>query len=109
MNEMNEELKAAVLFRLSLIIDPETGVDIVHMRLIEELSVSKEGRVTYKFRPSSPLCPIALPLSLEIQQAVSQVAGVTGQDFEIVGYLQSEELNQMLKELMDEMEGGKKT
>jgi len=103
-----EELKAAVLFRLSLIIDPETGVDVVHMRLIEDLTVSDDGRVSYKFRPSSPLCPIALPLSLEIQQAVNQVAGVTSQDFEIVGYLQSEELNQMLKELMDEMADGKK-
>jgi len=104
-----EDLKAAVLSRLSLVIDPETGVDIVHMRLIEDLTVSDNGRVSYKFRPSSPLCPIALPLSREIQQAVSQVAGVSGQDFEIVGYLQSEELNQILKDLMDEMAGGKKT
>ncbi len=51
------------------------------MRLIEDLAVDETGFVSYKFRPSSPLCPIAVPLSLEIQKAVAEVEGVDGQDF----------------------------
>lgn len=101
----DEKLKAAVLERLSAVIDPETGVDVVHMRLIEDLTVSEAGFVRYKFRPSSPLCPIALPLSIEISKAVAETPGVSAQEFEIVGYLQSDALNQLLKELMDEMSG----
>ncbi|MBN1304203.1 MAG: iron-sulfur cluster assembly protein [Anaerolineales bacterium] len=95
-----EELRQAVLDRLSQVIDPETNVDIIRMRLIEDLTVSKEGQVSYKFRPSSPLCPIAVPLAQEIQKAVAEVDGVIEQDFEIVGYLQSTELNQILQEFM---------
>ncbi len=98
-----EELRRAILERLSSVIDPETGVDVVHMRLIEDLVVDEKGRVSYKFRPSSPLCPIAVPLSLEIQKAVGQVEGVTEQDFEIVGYLQSEELTKFLHQLLEDM------
>lgn len=98
-----DELHAAILEKLSGVIDPETGVDVVRMRLIEDLSVDESGHVQYKFRPSSPLCPIAVPLSLMIQNAVASVEGVTGQEMEIVGYIQSEELNELLREMLKDM------
>lgn len=98
-----EELLNAILEGLSGVIDPETGVDVVRMRLIEDLAVDEHGCVTYKLRPSSPLCPIAVPLSLMIQNAVAAVPGVSGQEMEIVGYIQSEELTALLRELLEEM------
>jgi metal-sulfur cluster biosynthetic enzyme len=98
-----EKLREAILEKLTQVIDPETGVDVVRMRLIEDLKVDENGRVQYKIRPSSPLCPIAVPLSLMIQNAVASVPGVNGQDMEIVGYIQAEELTALLRELLDEM------
>ncbi len=95
-----EKLKEAILKRLSEVIDPETGADVVRMRLIEDLMVDENGRVSYKFRPSSPLCPIAVPLSLMIQKAVAEVDGVTGQEFQIVGYLRAEELTRWIREAL---------
>jgi metal-sulfur cluster biosynthetic enzyme len=99
----NKALRAAILERLSSVIDPETGVDVVRMRLIEDLVVNMDGHVAYKFRPSSPLCPIAVPLSLMIQNAIATVPGVTGQDMEIVGYIQADELNALLREMLEDM------
>jgi len=93
-----EELRERILARLRGVIDPETGADVVRMRLIEDLEVMEDGRVRYKFRPSSPLCPIAVPLALQIRQAVSEVEGVTGQEIEVVGYVGAEELNRLLRE-----------
>jgi len=98
----NENLRAAILERLSTVIDPETGVDVVRMRLIEDLSVDEHGYVSYKFRPSSPLCPIAVPLSIAIKMAIDEVEGVTRQAMEIVGYLQAEELTELFREWMAE-------
>jgi metal-sulfur cluster biosynthetic enzyme len=92
------QLRLAILKRLMDVIDPETGVDVVRMRLIEDLTVDESGRVSYKFRPSSFLCPIAVPLSIAIQQAVSEVEGVTEQNMEIVGYLQADELTELIKQ-----------
>jgi metal-sulfur cluster biosynthetic enzyme len=93
------ELKEAVLAQLGEVIDPETGVDVVRMRLIEELRVDGEtGRVQYRFRPSSPLCPLAVHLALGIRAAVAGVPGVTGQEIEVVGYVGAQELNALLKE-----------
>jgi len=93
----SEQLRAAILQKLATVIDPETGVDVVRMRLIEDLTVDDEGRVSYKFRPSSFLCPLAVPLSLAIQRAVAEVEGVTEQKMEIVGYIQADELTALIR------------
>jgi metal-sulfur cluster biosynthetic enzyme len=93
-----DELRETILEKLRQVIDPETGVDVVRMRLIESLMVDEIGHVTYKFRPSSPLCPIALPLSLDIQKAVAEVAGVTAQTVEVIDFVLAEELTKWLSQ-----------
>ncbi len=101
----SEKIREAILKRLTEVIDPETGVDVVHMGLIEDLTVDEQGRVAYTFRPSSPLCPIAVPLSLSIQRAVAEVEGVTEQTLEVKDYVLAEELTHWLQQAMkDELE-----
>ena len=95
---MGEDTQTQVLQRLATVIDPETGVDVVRMRLIEDLAVDGAGVARYTFRPSSPFCPLAVSLALSIREAVAAVEGVTGQEIEVVGYIKSEELNAMLRE-----------
>lgn len=94
-------LRQAIVERLSRVIDPETGVDVVRMRLIEDLDVNAAGYVAYKFRPSSPFCPIAVPLSMDIQHAVAEVEGVTGQNLQVVGFILSDELSTWLKQALE--------
>jgi metal-sulfur cluster biosynthetic enzyme len=56
------------------------------------------GRVRYTFRPSSPLCPLAVHLALGIRDAVAAVPGVTEQEIEVVGYVGADDLSALLKE-----------
>ncbi len=97
-------LREAILTRLSTVIDPETGADVMRMRLVENLEIDEGGIVRYEFRPSSPLCPLAVSLALSIRGAVAEVDGVTGQEIKVVGYIRAEELNTMLQELADTRE-----
>jgi metal-sulfur cluster biosynthetic enzyme len=91
------ELKHSVIQRLGQVVDPETGVDVMRMRLIEDLEVdARTGRVSFKFRPSSPLCPLAVHLTLEVHQAVAEVPGVAEQEIEVVGYVGADDLNALL-------------
>ena len=93
------ELKHKVTERLGQVIDPETGVDVMRMRLIEDLEADAEtGRVRYKFRPSSPLCPLAVHLALSMRDAVAGVPGATEQEIEVLGYVGADELNALLRE-----------
>ena len=97
MNIDKSSLEKAVIERLKSVIDPETGVDVIRMRLVHNLTVDDNGKVSYQFRPSSPLCPLAVPLALSIQQAVAEVAGVSEQDMTVIDYIDADKLNQFLK------------
>ena len=99
MDVQSIELKHEVTERLGQVIDPETGVDVMRMRLVEDLDVDgATGRVSYRFRPSSPLCPLAVHLVLDMRRAVATVSGVTDQEIEVVGYVGADELNALLRE-----------
>ncbi len=93
-----DEIRKAIVERLARVIDPETGVDVVRMRLVENLRVEENGRTSYIFRPSSPVCPIAVSLAMSIKSAVAEVPGVTEQEIGVEGYVQAEELNRYINE-----------
>ncbi len=95
-----QELESAVKEKLSKVIDPETGVDVVKMRLIQDIHIDEVGKITYVFRPSSPLCPIAVPLALAIIDAIKEVPGISGQAITVKDYVQADQLNEILKTIV---------
>ena len=90
------DLQNDIFHRLKTVIDPETGADVVRMRLVENLRVDADGTVSYTFRPSSPLCPIAVFLVQQIKAAVAAVPGVNDQKIEVAGYVAAQELTQLI-------------
>ena len=95
-------LEKAVIEKLAKVLDPETGVDVVRMKLVMDLTIDENGKATYIFRPSSPLCPIAVPLAMMIIQAINQVEGITGQSITVVDYVEAEKLNEVLRSILKE-------
>jgi metal-sulfur cluster biosynthetic enzyme len=91
-----QAIEQAIIEQLQKVIDPETGADVWRMRMVENLVVDENGHASYRFRPSSPLCPIAIPLAQMIKAAVSQVPGVAGQTIEVADYVQAELLTELL-------------
>ena len=89
-------LEQLIIARLRLVIDPETQADVIRMRLIENLTVNEEGHVKYTFRPSSPVCPIAVSLAQQIKVAVSQVPGVLKQEIKVENYVGAEQLTMLI-------------
>jgi metal-sulfur cluster biosynthetic enzyme len=94
-----DTLRQTVIDNLREVIDPETGVDVIRMRLVLDLIVNDEGLVNYIFRPSSPLCPIALTLVMEVIEKVKSVPGVAHQKITVVDYAGADELNKILASL----------
>lgn len=88
-----------ILTALRKVIDPETDADVVRMRLVQDLHVDEDGVATYTFRPSSPLCPIALTLVMAIIEAIKTVPGVTDQVVTVKNYVGAEELTRILATL----------
>ncbi|MBT3321773.1 MAG: DUF59 domain-containing protein [Anaerolineae bacterium] len=94
----NKKLIEAVIERLRNVIDPETHVDVVRMRLVEKLKVDDIGNMTYTFRPSSFVCPIAVSLAMDIKNAVAEVPGVASQKIAVDGYMAAENLEELINQ-----------
>jgi metal-sulfur cluster biosynthetic enzyme len=84
------------------VLDPETGIDVLRMSLVRDMQIDADGKITYVFRPSSPICPIAVPLALSIIQAISEVPGITGQAITVIDYIQAEELTKTLRSVLEQ-------
>ncbi len=92
-------VREKILAKLVEVIDPETGVDVLRMRLVEDLTVDEAaGAVSYRFRPSSPLCPLAVSLATDIKHAIAEVPGVTSQEIEVADYVRAEELTELINQ-----------
>ena len=91
-----EKLRQEVIESLQKVIDPETGADVVRMGLVLDLTIHEDRTAEYIFRPSSPLCPIALTLVLEIIEAIKSVDGIRDQKVTVADYIGADDLNKIL-------------
>ncbi|NOZ59480.1 MAG: DUF59 domain-containing protein [Euryarchaeota archaeon] len=87
--------ESQVVEKLKGVVDPHTGTSVYDMGLIEDLKV-EDNRVSLKFRPSSPFCPLGVQLAKSIKAALKEVAEQV--DITVVGYINEEELNRQLRE-----------
>jgi len=92
-------IREQILMQLVQVIDPETGIDVLRMRLVEDLEVDEaSGLVTYTFRPSSPLCPLAVSLATDIKHAIASVTGVKRQEIKVNDYIKAGELTTLINQ-----------
>lgn len=95
-------LEKSVIEKLSTVIDPETGVNVMRMKLVMDLAIDENGKASYIFRPSSPLCPLAVPLAMMIIKAINEVEDITGQSITVVDYVDAEKLNEIFRSVLEE-------
>lgn len=71
-----EMLKQKVLDALQTIYDPEIPVNIYELGLIYEISILPVNNVQIVMTLTSPACPAAQSLPVEVDQKVRQIEGV---------------------------------
>ena len=96
-----------LIYRWSRVIDPEVNMDVITLGLVYDLEVDEENmRVSFKFKPTVPNCPIGHKLALEVYYAVAQDETIKEIDMEVTDYVYAEQINQLINEI--EMERRKK-
>ena len=93
------DLLEAIKESLAQVVDPETGMDVMRMKLVRDLKVDENGNVELTFRPSSVLCPLGFQLGISIKQAVLAVHGVRSVLVKVDGFVHSDQLQTILKQL----------
>jgi FeS assembly SUF system protein len=78
------DLREDVITALKTCYDPEIPVDIYELGLIYEVDI-REGDLCYvKMTLTSPMCPVAEILPLEVQEKVRSVEGVSDCELDLV-------------------------
>jgi metal-sulfur cluster biosynthetic enzyme len=91
MTELENKVKEAV----GQIVDPETGMTFGEMQMITSVKEEEQGSVKVEFVPSSPFCPIAFKLSMDIKNAALKVSGVKKATIFCRGHTMEQQINEM--------------
>ncbi|HQU59204.1 MAG: SUF system Fe-S cluster assembly protein [Phaeodactylibacter sp.] len=79
-----QALEERIIAALKTVYDPEIPVDIYELGLIYEIDIRDDGFVRVSMTLTSPMCPVAEILPMEVQQRLAEVDGVTEVDLSVV-------------------------
>ena len=87
-DEVNKELEKVV--------DPEIGLPITEMHLVDEIAIQDGGDVLIKYHLTAPFCPpiFAEDIGMNIRQLTSKLEGVKKVVVVLHGHALANEINQ---------------
>jgi len=92
LTELEDKVREAV----GKVVDPETGLTFAEMHMIKNVKEEEHGVVEVDFIPSSPFCPIAFKLAMDIKNAALKVADVKKALVYCRGHTMEQQINEMV-------------
>jgi metal-sulfur cluster biosynthetic enzyme len=91
LTEIEDKVREAV----GQVVDPETGMTFADMQMITSVKEEGAGVVKVEFVPSSPFCPIAFRLAVDIKNAAKKVPDVKKALVYCRGHTMEQQINDM--------------
>ncbi|MHB1908365.1 MAG: metal-sulfur cluster assembly factor [Nitrososphaerales archaeon] len=87
--------KPQIVKELAQVVDPEVGVPITEMDLVDDITITPDGIVSVGFHLTAPFCPpmFALEIAQDIKRRVSALDGVKEVKISMTGHFMAEEIN----------------
>ncbi len=82
-NKDKEDLGVKIVEMIKTIFDPEIPVDIYELGLIYDVFVNEERDVKVLMTLTSPNCPVAETLPVEVEEKIKTIEEVRGAEVEI--------------------------
>ncbi|WP_367388283.1 iron-sulfur cluster assembly protein [Lewinella sp. LCG006] len=79
-----EAIKENIIAAIKTVMDPEIPADIYELGLIYTIEIDDAGKVLIEMTLTSPMCPVADSMPMEVQEKVIAVEGVTDIDLRVV-------------------------
>ncbi len=89
--------KEDVIKAMKEVIDPELGIDIVSLGMIDEIFCINNS-VHLTFHPTSMYCPIAVNIGLSIKRKIQQMDKVKKVEVIIKNFVDEKNSNKILRE-----------
>ncbi len=78
-----DKLGEEIVAQLKTIYDPEIPVDIYELGLIYDVQISTEGEAHILMTLTSPNCPVAESLPIEVEEKIKEIQGIEKAKVEI--------------------------
>lgn len=78
-----KDLENTIIAVLKTVYDPEIPVDIYELGLIYEINISESFDVKISMTLTSPSCPVAETLPVEVEDKIKGIVGVTAAKVDI--------------------------
>jgi FeS assembly SUF system protein len=79
-----KNLEQQVIDVMHTVYDPEIPVDVYELGLVYAIETSPENAVVVRMTLTSPMCPVAGSLPIEVENKVLAIPGVTSVRVELV-------------------------
>jgi FeS assembly SUF system protein len=77
-------IEQKIIEAVKTVYDPEIPVDIYELGLIYNIDIQDNGMVNLRMTLTTPMCPVADSLPMEVQQKVATVEEVSDVELEVV-------------------------
>ena len=84
--------KKTVMKELKKVIDPEIGIPITEMKLIDDVKIDG-SKVIVEFHLTMPFCPMAGGIANDIKSTVSKIKGIKSVEVKLKDHHMSEQIN----------------
>jgi metal-sulfur cluster biosynthetic enzyme len=81
---------------LEKVVDPEIGLPITEMHLVDEITIKEDGELFIKYHLTAPFCPpiFAEDIGMNIKQLTTKLDGVKKVTVILHGHALANEINQ---------------
>ena len=84
--------KKIVMKELEKVIDPEIGIPITEMKLIDNVKIDRD-KILIEFHLTVPFCPMAMGIANDIKSVVSSIKGVKSVEVKLRDHHMAEQVN----------------
>jgi Predicted metal-sulfur cluster biosynthetic enzyme len=77
-------IREKIIEQIKTVYDPEIPVDIYELGLIYEIHIEDNGLVKLLMTLTTPMCPVADSLPMEVQEKILMIEEVTDVDLQVV-------------------------
>ena len=82
--DRRQEIKDQIIEQIKTVHDPEIPIDIYELGLIYDIDIKDSGEVILTMTLTSPACPVAESLPMEVVEKTMVVDGVIDVDLRLV-------------------------
>ena len=99
MSQEIQQLRKSTFDELTKIVDPEIGVSIMELELIDKVDI-EEGKVKIDLHLTSPFCPaiFGFKIAQDIRDNVYKIQGVTESKVNVSNHFMADAINKQVNE-----------